>query len=450
MGKGGGSSAPSPDPQIGRAALKQAETGEAWLDFAREQFEVANERQGAIDDLTQRIGESQLETQNQANQWSRDDRARWETSFRPMEDMFLLDAMGGSYLSDDQVRGIIGQRNESLQANLNAQHQQRLADIQLLGSQKTELTKVINGTASPGFTEEQARRLAASMLKTEAGVTQYYDDDGNRQVVLGEKPTTGLFGFFERIRGGESSFDKEVERLAQELMGERETSTETKELVSKYTEADLDAMREAETARYEAQVQNLGTNEDQIFAAREAERNAQQNAAGAAKSDVMTNAAAMQGQQQRQMASMGLNPNSGRFRGIDRATNMNTALAAAGAQNQAREGIRSQNIALRADAANMGRGLPSQAAQASALGLQAGNSALGGSLNAQQSFLANTGIMGQGFGGAMQGYANQAGILNNQYQNQLQAWSANQQAAAAGTAGLFGAIGTGLGAYFGS
>lgn len=437
MGKDSGGSAPSPDPNIGKAALKQAETGEAWLDFAREQFEVANERQGAIDDLTQRIGESQLETQNQANQWSRDDRARWETSFRPMEDMFLLDAMGGSYLSDDQVRGIVGQRNEALQSNLNAQHQQRLADIQLLGSQKTELTKVINGTASPGFTEDQARRLAESMLRSELGkiTTSWTDEEQSQEVHSFKLPR---------------DFDERVDALAQELMGERTTTTETKELVSKYTEADLDALREAETARYEAQVQNLGTNEDQIFAAREAERNAQQNAAGAAKSDVMTNAAAMQGQQQRQMASMGLNPNSGRFQGIDRATNMNTALAAAGAQNQAREGIRSQNIALRADAANMGRGLPSQAAQASALGLQAGNSALEGSLNAQQSFLANTGIMGQGFGGAMQGYANQASILNNQYQNQLQAWSANQQAAAAGTAGLFGAIGTGLGAYFGS
>ena len=103
--------------------------------------------------------------------------------------------------------------------------------------------------------------------------------------------------------------------------------------------------------------------------------------------------------------------------------------------------------AARADTANMGRGLPSQAAQAAGLGLSAGGAALSGAHGAHQSFMGNVGIMGQGFGGAMQGYSNQANILNQQYQNQLAAWSANQQAAAQESAGLFGAIGTGLGAY---
>lgn len=276
MGKSsGGSSSPKPDKNIGIAAREQAELGREWLKFAEEQFEVGNIRQGELDELTKRIGEQQLSTQDQANEWARADRERWETQFRPIEDRLIEDATG-------------------------------------------------------------------------------WDSD-----------------------------ERQAQRAAE------------------------------------------------------------------ARGDVMTAAAGQRGQTQREMASMGLNPASGRFQGQNRASEMATGLAAAGAQNQARNQVRSEGMAFRADAANMGRGLPSQAAQGAALGLQAGNSALGGAMGAEGNFRANQGIMGQGFGGAMQGYANQANILNQQHQNQLQAWSANQQAAAQNTSGLFGAIGTGLGTWAG-
>jgi len=60
--------------------------------------------------------------------------------------------------------------------------------------------------------------------------------------------------------------------------------------------------------------------------------------------------------------------------------------------------------------------------------------------------------MNQGFSGAMQGYSNQGNILNNLYGNQVQAWSAQQQAnaaSAAGTGSLFGSV-IGAGASLGS
>mgnify|MGYP005840504751 CR=1 FL=1 len=268
MFKKGGGDAPSPDPNVGKAALKNAQVGEDWLKFAEEQFEVANERQQDIDKITKRIGEQQIETQDRANDWSQEDRARWEGTFRPIEDRLISDARD-------------------------------------------------------------------------------WDSD---------------------------------ERQSRE--------------------------------------------------------------AGEARADVMQGVAGQREQRERQMASMGIDPRSGRYAGTGRADDIRAGVASAGAQNNARRQVRGQGMALRADAANMGRGLPSQAASGAALGLNAGNSAIQGSLNAAQNERANTNIMNQGFQGAMSGYQSQAGILNNQYQNQLAGWQAQTQADAAGAAGLGGAIGT--------
>ena len=58
MGKGS-SSAPAPDPQIGAAALKQAETGEKWLEFATDAFAVSQVRQKELDALTTKVTQQQ-------------------------------------------------------------------------------------------------------------------------------------------------------------------------------------------------------------------------------------------------------------------------------------------------------------------------------------------------------------------------------------------------------
>jgi len=206
----------------------------------------------------------------------------------------------------------------------------------------------------------------------------------------------------------------------------------------------------------------------------------QAEAAAAAKADVQQQADAERAATQRQQASMGVNPNSGRFAGIDRASELQTALATAGAQNNARTQVQDKGLALMGDVVNMGRGLPVQSAQATSLGLGASqasgasnsaalgaaastsygpassmlstagstlSSALGASSAANANFLNSQSIMGSGYSAAMQGYSNQASILNQQYANQLNAWNAQQQADAANSSGIFGAIGTGIGAF---
>lgn len=266
-GGGGGGGSPAPDPQIGQAALKSAETGEKWLEFAKEQFAVGNVRQDEMDDLTKQVIDQQLESGNQQNQWALEDRTRYKDVFQPLQDEFIETA-------------------------------------------------------------------------------ENYDSP---------------------------------ERQAQ--------------------------------------------------------------VAAESKADVLKAADAQEQINQRQMASMGLNPASGRFAGITRANATNTALASAGAQNSARTALRDKAIALKADAINMGNGLPSQSAAAAGLGLNAGNSAVGNAATGQNSFYQNRNVMAQGFGGAMQGYANQGNILGNLYGQQVQAWGLQQQANATSAAGLGSVVG---------
>lgn len=271
MGKSS-SSAPSADPAIGQAALKQAQTGADWLNFSKDAFRVSTERQSELDALTKQVTEQQLGIANEQAGWARSDRARYENTFKPIEDQFIEEA---------------------------------------------------TNYATP---EKQAE------------------------------------------------------------------------------------------------------------------------AAASARADVQSAADAQRGTALRQSAAMGINPNSGRFAGIDRAGELGTALAAAGAENNARLQVRDKGLALKADVANLGRGLPAQSAQATSLGLNAGNSAVGNTQATNQQYTNSTGIMGQGYSGAMAGYGGQANTLTNLYNSQVNAWSAQQQADASSMGGLFSGLGSVAGA----
>lgn len=272
----GGSEAPKPDPNIGKAALKNAELGEDFLAFTKDRMKIADERQADLDVIGKRIGEQQIELADRGMEWSLADRNRWETVFRPLQDRYIKEA--GEWDSE---------------ANL-----------------------------------EKAAGEAGAGVKLAA-------------------------------------------------QGQRDAS-------------------------------------------------------------------------RRAMMAYGVRPDSGRFAATEASYDLGTALGQAGAENQARDQRRNQGIALRADAMNVGSGLPSQAAGGAVLGMNAGNSAFGNQAAANSAYVANTGIVGQGYGAAMTGYGNQASILNQQYSNQLRAWEVQQQASAQGMAGIGSMIGTavGVGAAF--
>lgn len=94
----GGSSAPAPDPNIGVAALKQAETGQQWLDFAKDAYGTSLERQAKLDDLTTQVTQQQLGLATDQGNWARSDRARYENTFQPIENDYINEAT--NYASD--------------------------------------------------------------------------------------------------------------------------------------------------------------------------------------------------------------------------------------------------------------------------------------------------------------------------------------------------------------
>ena len=273
MFKKGGSSAPSPDPNIGKAAMKQAELGESWLNFAQEQFKVSNERQKEQDVLANQVTQQQLDASKQAQSWATEDRDRYNNTFKPLEDQFIDKA-------------------------------------------------------------------------------QNWDS---------------------------------------------------------------------------------------------AERQAQQ--AAEAKADVLNNSSQQRQATERNMASMGVDPTSGRYAGVERSGENATALAAAGAENNARNTVRNQALSLQADAVNMGKGLAVNPGASLGLSTSAGSAAMQTTAgnNAQAAGLSS--IMGQGYQAAMTGYGNQANTLNQQYQNQLNAWQANQQQSNSLWGGLGSLAGMGLMAF---
>lgn len=132
----------------------------------------------------------------------------------------------------------------------------------------------------------------------------------------------------------------------------------------------------------------------------------QERAAGVATSDIRQQYAIQKGINDRNLASMGVNPNSGRFASADRAAQLSAMAAAAGGATKARTTARDTGIQLRKDATQIGQGLITGTQnfgnltlsnqnlagglsnQAVNRGLAVGNFAVGGTANAMNA--ANT------------------------------------------------------------
>lgn len=99
MGKSS-TSAPAPDPKIGESAVKQAETGEQWLSFAKDAFAFSQERQADLDALTTRVTEQQLGLATDQANWAREDRQRYKDVYQPIENQFVEEA--SNYATEDR------------------------------------------------------------------------------------------------------------------------------------------------------------------------------------------------------------------------------------------------------------------------------------------------------------------------------------------------------------
>lgn len=132
-----------------------------------------------------------------------------------------------------------------------------------------------------------------------------------------------------------------------------------------------------------------------------------------------------QAMQERNMASMGVNPKSGAAAALSASTGLQSGLALAGAENTATRDVRAEADARQAAVINMGHGL---------------------AVTPTQGMSMSQGAMSSGFQGAQAGLQGQGQLLQQNYQNQLSAAQmVNQQ-----SSDLWGGIGGIVGLAFGS
>jgi hypothetical protein len=141
---GGGGSAPDPDPNIGKAAMKSAQIGEDYLGFMKEQAAVSN-------------------------RWAADDRERYKTVFEPMQDQYITDAMAGPDYSEVDAAveraGADARRQFSL---AQGQEERRLAASGVNpaagrsteATRRSELTEALGTTGARNTTRLQQRNRA--------------------------------------------------------------------------------------------------------------------------------------------------------------------------------------------------------------------------------------------------------------------------------------------------
>lgn len=494
-GKGGGGGS-SPDPQIGAAALKQADTGQQWLDFAKQQFNIGNERQQDIDALANEVSRLQLDAQKQSNQWATEDRQ-------------VSEGLRDKYIQwSDEDRALGRDTKKELDA---------------LGNQATQ-----QGDRFAGTFEKAAGQ--AQQLGQQTGDALLDISGKAQQSNLNDAKTYANLGNAAQAAGDRAAGVLEQQASDQYKLGDQQQNRYTDQFAQVEDRIASDAMNWDSQGRLNEQ-------------------------AAQAKADVMQSAAQARSANERSMASMGINPTSGRFAAMNRATDVQTALAAAGAQNQARDNVRAQAQGMRAQAAAVGQQVLSTGQQANTLGMQAtqganaarnqgiaanmqgqgmatdarnqgynmgmqgqqaanaaktagislgmqgnqaahsalmsgqsqamqaknlglaaagvgnssaqlglsnqgagytgigtglnaGNAAMGTLGNANSQWANNNQIMGQGFGGAMQGYAGQASTLNAQWSNQIAQQQANNANAGGLMAGIGSIAGAGITAYF--
>jgi hypothetical protein len=128
-----------------------------------------------------------------------------------------------------------------------------------------------------------------------------------------------------------------------------------------------------------------------------------------------------QQQNQRAMASMGVNPNSGRFAGMQNATGLQQAAMRANAQTAARSQAEQMGYARQLDAAGLGRGLAGASAAAYGGATAAGSAAGQSAQSAGQNYMGNMALGAStiqgGLNTQMQGLSSVLNAQTNAYVN---------------------------------
>jgi hypothetical protein len=172
----------------------------------------------------------------------------------------------------------------------------------------------------------------------------------------------------------------------------------------------------------------------------------QNRAAGRAVTDVRQQGQINREAMDRNLASMGINPNSGKFVTAYGANALRETAASAGAGTNAREMARDKGIMLRQGAAATGSNIASTGLGYSSLGTSQGTNAINSVTSANNATINGASVMGTGYNMARQGILDKSNILNTKFSNEMTGYNAQQQANAGLSSGIGTIAGMGLGA----
>lgn len=160
-----------------------------------------------------------------------------------------------------------------------------------------------------------------------------------------------------------------------------------------------------------------------------------EQAAAEARADVQMATGRAQDALSRSLMRSGVNPGSGAALAARQGGALTSAAAEAGASNMARRQVEQTGYARMADAAALGRNLPSAQAQAASTGIAAGGASQQSAAAGLGAATSGSDMLGQGFTSAMQGHQGAGRLYGQMGQN-----------AAESDGALYGALGSVAGA----
>lgn len=455
---GGKSKAPKPDPNIGIAQQQMADIARQQLEFARESYYAEQPRLDRYADLADQFVRIQQQAQSEQSQLTQDYAQRMKGTFYPIEDTLAFDALGyydaspevqakieQAYLKQNQ--GLVDQRYQDAVAQEKLANQQRMQSFEKQTAEIGQLTpglkletqsKGPNGVfrakgadGKPLYTAKDIETVGGSIDQSIAANQANIRSMENQ--IAGFKPDSQQYRMLAArlsdAKDQQAKLEAYKSSFADYLTVDKDTGMT---LAEKAAQQRLEGLKTG----YEQDKSNVGSTLDTVRAYSEAYKSGQEQQAGMARQDVAQQFDQRGLQLQRQLASFGVDPTSGRFAAQMNSNNIMQAAAEAQAMNQARNAAKQLGWAKRMDAAGLGRGLPGSQATSAGLAQSLGQGALSGQgsisgMNQQ----ANSAFM-SGLGAAGNSFGNLGNLSMQVYQQK----SANVNAANAAKAEMTGAL----------
>jgi hypothetical protein len=239
---------------------------------------------------------------------------------------------------------------------------------------------------------------------------------------------------------------EEVARIQQQTAREqlawaREQDDRNQTVLREVLDTQLPIMQETadqarrDRARYEETFQPIENNLIKEFQEYDSPERMQLER-GRAVADVSAAFDAQRRNALQRLESYGVDPSQTRNAALDIGVRTQQAAAQAGAASNATRNVENTGRALRAEAINIGKGMPSQVAASYGQSIAAGNSGVGNA-NAVTGTGANALTSGNAaMGQALQGYNQSANIQTQGFNNSMQAYQAQQQANQSAISGI--------------